>query len=183
MFLIIMVPISRLIIGVHDLQDIVGGFILGFLVITAYMYFEPKITPILAKWSWKKQVLIGLSISFGLWLLNSMMLYLIVLNPALEKEFIKELGISCGIMMGAAIAFPIEEKFVKYDPDQLNLPKTLLALIMGLVITFGLYFGLSALFNFTPGIYFITRALKYCLLLVIAALGVPYLIKKVFKIE
>ncbi|MHA1675263.1 MAG: phosphatase PAP2 family protein [Promethearchaeota archaeon] len=183
MFLMVMVPISRLIIGVHDLQDIVGGFILGFLVINVYMYFEPKITPILAKWSWKKQVVIGLAVSIGLWILGSMMLHLIVLDPAHIEESIKSLGVSCGIMMGSAIAFPMEEEFVKYDPDKLDLLKTLLALLMGLVITFGLYFGLSALFKLAPSIYFITRAFKYCLLLVIAALGVPYIIKKVFKME
>ncbi len=183
MFLMTMVPLSRLIIGVHDLQDIIGGFMLGFLVITAYMHFEPKITAILAKWSWKKQVIIGVSISLGFWILGSLMLHLIMFDPTHVEESIKSLGLSCGILVGCAIAFPMEEEFVKYDPDKLDLPKTLLALLMGLVLTFGFYFALSALFGLAPGIYFITRAFKYSLLLVIAALGVPFVIKKVFKME
>ena len=155
-FIIIMVPISRLVIGVHDLQDIIGGFMLGLLVITAFMYFEPKISSMYGTWSLKKKILIGVGISLGLWIFSSLMSYLLLINnldwigitnPDWTgfQQSIYELSISCGILMGVAIAFPLENKFVKYDPNKMDLKKTLLATVIGLVITFGAYFLLSFL--------------------------------------
>jgi membrane-associated phospholipid phosphatase len=186
MFLIIMVPISRLIIGVHDLQDIIGGFMLGFLVITAYMYFESKFSSIFGAWSVKKKVLIGVACSLGIWLLSSLLLFVFSLNNPDWlgfQQIVHDMSVSSGIFMGAAIAFPLEEEHVKYDPNKLDLVKTLLATLIGLVITFGMYFLLSFLFGLAPGIYFITRGIKYCIFIVIAALGVPPLLKKIFKME
>ncbi|MHA1719950.1 MAG: phosphatase PAP2 family protein [Promethearchaeota archaeon] len=180
-FLMITVPLSRLIIGVHDLQDVVGGFIIGFLVITAYMYFEPKISEIFEKWSLNKKIWMGLAFSVGLWALSSMILYLLNSNLVDLKQSIQDLGVSCGILMGAAISFPIEEKYVKYDPNKLKLLYKILATLIALVITFGVYFGLSFLFNLAPSIYYITRALKYCIFIIISALGIPYLLNLIFK--
>ena len=183
-FIIIMVPISRLVIGVHDLQDIIGGFMLGLLVITAYMYFEPKLSSIFGSWSLKKKMLIGVAFSLGLWIFSSLMSYLLLFNNPNWlgiKENIHDLSISCGLLMGAAIAFPIEEEYVKYDPDKLDLLKTILATLIGLVITFGFYFLLTFLFGLADEIYFITRGIKYCIFIVIGALGVPPLLKKIFK--
>jgi len=192
MFIIIMVPISRMVIGVHDLQDIIGGFMLGLLVITAYMYFEPKISAIYGNWSLKKKILIGVAISLGLWIFSSLMSYLLLYNnpdwigitesdwTGLQQS-IHDLSISCGLLMGSAIAFPIEEEFVKYDPNKLDLKKKLLALLIGLIITFGGYFLLTFLFKLAPDIYFITRGIKYCIFIIIGALGVPPLLKKIFK--
>ena len=185
MFLMIMVPISRLVIGVHDLQDVIGGFMLGLLVITAYMYLEPKLSKIYGNWSLKKKILIGVTFSLGLWIFGSLILYLLLLNnPEWTGDIkinIEGLAISCGLLMGAAIAFPLEEKFVKYDPNKLNLKKTLLATVIGLVITFGVYLLLGSLFDLAPGIYFITRGIKYLIIIIISALGVPPLLKKIFK--
>ncbi len=185
MFLIITVPISRLIIGVHDLQDIIGGFMLGFLVITAYMHFEPKLSSIFGKWSLKKKILIGVAFSLGLWIFSSMMLYLLSLNNPDWlgiQENIHDLAVSCGLFMGAAIAFPLEEEYVKYDPNKLDLLKRILAIVIGFGITFGVYYGLGELFDLAPGIYFITRGIKYCLLIITGTLLVPPLLKKIFKI-
>ncbi len=192
-FIIIMVPISRLVIGVHDLQDIIGGAILGLLVLTAFMYFEPKISSMYGTWSLKKKILIGVAISLGLWIFSSLMSYVLLINnpdwigitnPDWTgfQQSIYELSISCGILIGAAIAFPLEEKYVKYDPNKLDLKKTLLATLIGLIITFGAYFLLTFLFGLAPDIYFITRGIKYILFIVIGTLGVPPLLNKIFKL-
>ena len=184
MFLIIMVPISRLVIGVHDLQDIIGGFMLGLLVITAYMHFEPKISLISGNWSLKKKVFIGVACSLGLWILSSLLLYLLLMNnPDWTglPDVIRDLSASCGLLMGAAIAFPIEEEYIKYDPNKLDLMKTILATVIALVITFGVFFLLSFLFNLAPTIYFVTRGFKYCLFIITAVLGITPLLKKIFK--
>ncbi len=185
MFLMIMIPISRLIIGVHDLQDVIGGLMLGLLVITAYMYFEPKLSSIVGKWSMKKKILIGVSFSLGLWIFSSLLLYLLVINnpdwPGIQENIIY-LALSCGLFLGMAIAYPIEEEKVKYDPKKLSVLNRILAIVIGLVINFGVLFLLGLLFDLSPGIYFITRGFKYCLFILTSSLGVPLLLKKIFKI-
>ena len=186
MLLIILIPLSRLIIGVHDLRDIIGGFMLGFLVITAYMYFEPKLSLIVGNWSFKKKILMGVAFSLGLWVFGSMMLYLLSLNnpdwPGIEKN-IHDLAVSCGLFLGAAIAFPIEEEKVKYDPKKLSNLNRIFAIVIGFVITFGVFIGLGELFDLAEGIYFITRGIKYCLFNLTAVLLVPLLLTKIFKMN
>lgn len=183
-FLMVMIPISRVVIGVHDLQDIIGGSMLGLLVITAYMYFEPKISSIIKNWSLKKKILIGVAFSLGLWAFSSMMLSLLLLNnPSWLgiKNTIYHLAVSCGLLLGAAIAFPIEEEKLKYDPKKLSVLNRILATVIGFVITFGVFLLLGLLFKLAPGIYFITRGIKYSLLIITAVLGVLPLLKKIFK--
>ena len=183
-FLMVMVPISRVVIGVHDLQDIIGGSMLGVLVITAYMYFEPKISSIIGNWSLKKKILIGVAFSLGLWVFSSMMLNLLLLNNSSWlgiKDSIYHLAVSCGLLLGAAIAFPIEEEKLKYDPKKLSVLNRILATVIGFVITFGVFLLLGLIFDLAPGIYFITRGIKYCLLIITAILGVLPLLKKIFK--
>ncbi len=184
MLLIILIPLSRLIIGVHDLQDIIGGFMLGLLVITAYMYFEPKLSSICGNWSLKKKILMGVAFSLGLWIFSSMMLYLLSLNnpdwTGIQDD-IKHLAVSCGLLMGAAIAFPIEDEKVKYDPKKLSILNRVFATVIGFIITFGVFLLLGLLFGLVDEIYFITRGIKYCLFIITAVLGVPPLLKKIFK--
>ena len=143
MFLIIIIPISRLIIGVHDLQDVIGGFILGLLVITAYMYFEPKLSSIIENWNLKKKILIGVSFSLGLWIFSTLLLYLLVLNnpdwPGIQENIIW-LALSCGIFLGMAIAYPIEDEKVKYDPKKLSTLNRIFATIIGYIISFGVLY-------------------------------------------
>jgi hypothetical protein len=107
----------------------------------------------------------GVLFSAGLWVGS------ILLFPDERYEF----GLTCGIMLGFSIAFPLEEKFVNYDPVKL---KTWLRLVYGLVgtiLTVGFYFGLDILFDlFTiESIAFILRPIKYFLLAAIISLGLP----------
>ena len=185
-FLIIMVPISKLVIGISDLQDVIGGYMLGLLLITAYMYFEPKISSVFEKWSLNKKILMGVAFSLGLWIFSSLMSYLLLINNPNWlgiKINIEELALSCGLLLGLAIAIPIEEEYVKYDPKKLDTMKRILATVIGFVIVFGVYLLLDFLFDLALGAYFITRLIKYCLFIITAVLGVPPLLKKIFKME
>jgi len=180
-FLMITVPLSRLIIGVHDVQDVVGGFLIGFLGVTAYMHFEPKLSSIYGRWSLNKKILIGLAFSLGIWILSSLILYLIIPDWIALKDSIRDLGMSCGLLMGASISFPIEEKYIKFDPNRLSILNRFLAILIALVITFGVYFGLGYLFGLAEDIYYITRGFKYCIFITISVLIVSYLLNIIFK--
>ena len=150
------------------------------------MYFEPKISSVFEKWSLKKKILMGVAFSLGLWIFSSLMSYLLLINNPNWlgiKNNIEELALSCGLLLGLAIAIPIEEEYVKYDPKKLDTMKRILATVIGFVIVFGVYLLLDFLFDLAPRAYFITRLIKYCLFIITAVLGVPPLLKKIFKME
>ncbi|UYP46701.1 hypothetical protein NEF87_002986 [Candidatus Lokiarchaeum ossiferum] len=182
-FLIIAVPISRLIIGVHDLQDVIGGIVVGFIVITLYMFYAPRVREVTKSWSMKKQIGIGVTVSVGLWILSSLLLYLVNFADGIDylKDAFQQLSVSCALMCGGAIAFPLEVNHIKYDPRPLIWWKKLIAIAIGFALTFGIFLGAGFLFDLFPSIYFITRFIKYGLMMIIAGLAVPWLLKKIFK--
>jgi undecaprenyl-diphosphatase len=163
--LLILVPVSRLILGVHDVQDVLFGYLFGYAVLLLYFMIEPWLLSLKAKLPLSVKILLGTLFSAGLWI-GSVLLF-----PEERYEF----GLTCGVMLGFSIAFPLEEKFVKYEPKKLAPWLRLVFGIVGVILTVGFYFGLDILFDlFTiESIAFIIRPIKYCFLAVIVALGLP----------
>jgi membrane-associated phospholipid phosphatase len=171
--LLILVPVSRLILGVHDLQDVLGGYMYGYAVLLIYFMLEPWLLSLKTKIPMIAKILIGVILSAGLWV-GSILLF---------PEDMYEFGLTCGVLMGFSIAFPLEEKFVRYDPKQLKTWQRIVYGLIGVVVTVALYFGLSILFDLIPyeDIAYIFRLVKYFILSVIVALLVPYIFTLVTK--
>jgi len=171
--LLILVPVSRLILGVHDLQDVLGGYMYGYAVLLIYFMLEPWLLSLKTKIPMIAKILIGVILSAGLWVGS------ILLFPGDMYEF----GLTCGVLMGFSVAFPLEEKFVRYDPKQLKTWQRIVYGLIGVVVTVALYFGLSILFDLIPyeDIAYIFRLVKYFILSVIVALLVPYIFTLVTK--
>ena len=174
-FAFTMVPLSRLIIGVHDLQDVIGGYAIAISFLTLYAALEPK-------WlEWKDLALekkIGLSVAaiFIIFLISWGILYAIHPHEALEGAI--ELSLPVGILLGFSIAFPLEEKNVQFDPLSLPRNKKIIAAVIGLIFTFALYFGLSAAFSGLEPLIF-WRGLRYFLLAFLIGLVGPLIVKKI----
>ena len=119
------------------------------------------------------KILIGVVLSSGLWVGS------LILFPEDKYEF----GLTCGVLIGFSIAFPIEEKFVQYDPTTMKSWQRIVYGLIGVVITVGLYFGLSFLFDLIPlaELNYIFRFIKYFTLSIIVALLVPYIFTKIIK--
>jgi len=168
--LLVLVPVSRLILGVHDVQDVLFGYIFGYGILLIYFMLEPWLLSLKTKLPLIVKILIGVIASVGLWVGS------ILLFPTLEEKY--EFGLTCGVLLGFSIAFPLEEKFVRYDPTKMKTWQRLVFGIVGAIITVGLYFGLSFIFKLLPnqeGLNFIYRLLKYFLLAIIVSLLVAYI--------
>ncbi len=100
--LLILIPVSRLILGVHDVQDVLFGYLFGYAVLLLYFMIEPWVLSLKSKLPMYLKILFGVIFSIGLWI-GSIMLF-----PEEKYEF----GLTCGIMLGFSFAFPLEEKFV-----------------------------------------------------------------------
>lgn len=176
--LLLLVPYSRLVIGVHDVDDIMGGYTLGIISIITLMILEPKIEKRIQAWNIWTRIFIGMAATIAMWLLGSAILALI--HPEDQGRQIEDLALVCGLLMGASIGIPLEEKYVEYHPENLPLKFKALAGIIGLVLTFGIYLGLSALFGLFPEeIYAYTRFVRYTLVTGIVCVLIPLLLKRI----
>jgi membrane-associated phospholipid phosphatase len=170
--LLVLVPISRIIIGAHDLQDILIGYLLGYSVLLIYFALEEWILSLKTKLPMVVKILLGAIASIVVWV------SCIFIFPDNKYDF----GLTCGLLLGVSIAFPLEEKYVRYNPIKMKTWQRLVYGITGTVITIGLYFGFSYLFGLTPSDYdYIFRFVKYFILSIIVTLLVPYIFTKITK--
>ncbi|MHA1111215.1 MAG: phosphatase PAP2 family protein [Promethearchaeota archaeon] len=164
--LLILVPVSRLILGVHDVQDVLFGYLFGYAVLLLYFMIEPWILSLKTKLPMIAKISLGVLFSAGLWVGS------ILLFPDLEDKY--EFGLTCGALLGFSIAFPLEEKYIRFDPTKLKTWLRIVYGIVGAILTVGLYFVLSAAFKKIPGdLNYIFRLVKYFLLSIIVTLGFP----------
>lgn len=176
-FVLIFVPISRLVIGVHDLADIIGGFGLAGFLLILYSYIEPKISS--AGWSTSKKISYGVLFGLFLWVLCSVLLAWV--HPELLWEQVEELAQSAGLFIGLSIGLPLENRYIGYNPKKLQTGQKFLAGFIGIILGGGLYFGLSALFGLFPDEWnFILRSVKYMLFVIMIVLGLPAFFKRLF---
>ncbi|NOQ54596.1 MAG: phosphatase PAP2 family protein, partial [Thermoplasmata archaeon] len=70
LFPIIVVPISRMVIGVHDLQDVVGGAVIALSILLAYMVFLPRAALVVKAWSMERQIGVGVTVALLLWVIG-----------------------------------------------------------------------------------------------------------------
>jgi len=143
-----LVAISRMIIGVHDLQDVIGGFSIGLIVLLLFMYLEPYGT--------EQFNALKLPIKLILIVVVSLVLFLvgIFLFPTSGTDLLPvpvafsdtgSFSLVGGVMLGFGIAYVLEGEYVKYEPSKLDLKWKIINLVIGLVILFVVYFGLEAI--------------------------------------
>ncbi len=175
MLFLILVPISRLILGVHDLQDVLYGYLIGYAILLFYFSIEPWVLSLKSKLPIYAKILLGVSFSAALWIGS------ILLFPAIEDKY--EFGLTGGVLLAFSIAFPIEEKYIRYDPMKMKTWQRIIYGLIGVIFTVGLYFGLDILFDLIPLIEFayVFRLVKYFLLALIVTTLVPYIFTLITK--
>ncbi|MBN2152381.1 MAG: phosphatase PAP2 family protein [Candidatus Lokiarchaeota archaeon] len=168
--MLVLVPVSRLVLGVHDVQDVTGGFVIGAVVLLVYLLAEEYILPRVSL-DWTARLSLGVAAWMTLWVFS------ILAVPGAAADF----GQPCGLLVGVAIGVPIEEVKVKFDPASLPVPKRALAGIIGSLITIGTYFALSLAFGGIPTAPHIWRFIRYAILGFLVSLVYAWLLKKITR--
>jgi len=174
-FAIVAVPISRMVIGVHDLQDVVGGAVMALSILVAYMTLLPRVSPVVKGWPLAKQMGIGVTVALLLWLMGSMVLAL--RHPGEIVVALEETAMGAGLLLGCAIAFPLEEAFVDYRPELMGMRDRVAAAVIGLPITLLVYVGMAEVSDLLLPEH-AADLVTYSVLMVVLTLLVPFVLKR-----
>lgn len=157
--LIVLVPLSRMYLGVHYPADLIGGYLLGFLVLMAFLWLEDK--P--AEWFTWQPLWAQLAIAAGIPLVA------FALFAGAGDNAVSSLG----LLLGAGVGAVLERRYVRFAADG-PLRQRVLRYLLGLVLLLVLRFGLKAAFaGLEPAALF--RYLRYALLGVGLVYGAPWL--------
>lgn len=181
--IIFLVAISRMIIGVHDLQDVIGGFSIGLVVLLLFMYLEPYGTKQFNALNLPIKLIVIVVASIVLFLLGIFLfptsgtVLLPVPDAFNDSGQFSQVG---GIFLGFGIAYVLENEYVKYEPSKLDLKWKIINLAIGMVILFVVYFGLEAIKGVFDSVFY--RFARYAIIGFILGYVVPLLFVKLNKI-
>ncbi len=169
---ILLMGFSRLVHGVHYPQDVLAGWIIGFLWFFGYGYVEKLIFRISQAWDSGKKLRATGTISF--------LVLILVVSLPLDYDAAKNFLSVSALLFGALSGIIVENRKLQFTTESLSPGTRALRIIIGL----GSLFSVYALLNFvyyaiagdshalwTQLLYFIRYSIVGCW----ATLGVPWL--------
>ena len=163
--IVYLIASSRVIIGVHDLQDVWGGLTIGFIWLILYIILEPKVSEKIASLSLTIKLILSVVIPIVLFVIA------IYVFPISLGNY----GLISGVLMGLSLGYILETEKIKYDPRELSNKQRILNLVIGIVITLVLYLVLSAVFPESQ----IMDLLQYLILSFVLVTLVPWIFTKI----
>lgn len=165
MILIYLIGISRIVVGVHDLEDVWGGFFYGTLFLVLFICLEPLISEKAKSLNFLTKVILAIIIPIA------MLTIALIIFPTTTYDY----GLCCGGLMGLSLGYLIENEKIHYDPKALNYKQKLLNLVIGVVLTMVFYFALSLY----SSDFFVWRFTKYFILGFLVITLVPWIFTKI----
>jgi hypothetical protein len=150
---IFLVALSRAIIGVHSLKQIVWGLLIGIVILITFLYLEQIIS--------EKFNMLGLSMKIVLAIIVSL-LYA-VLGTLLFPEFsgygVNLYAVSGGSLLGLSVGYILEGEYVNYEPSELTIKQKAINLTIGIVILMVFLIFIYGLIMSTDVLLFIQNAI------------------------
>jgi membrane-associated phospholipid phosphatase len=181
--LIFLVAISRIIIGVHDLQDIIGGLLLGICILLAFIYLEPIISPQFSKLNFSLKLVVIVAVSLALFLIGIILwprdsVGLATQNIPPDYSDNGAFGQVCGVLLGFGVGYILEQEYIKYDPSSQNNKNKIINTVIGLIIVFIVFLPLEYILEIDSVFY---RFARYAIVGFLLAFIVPLICKKINK--
>ena len=125
---IFLVALSRVIIGVHSIKQIVWGLLIGIVILIAFLYLEPPLSEKFNLLSLPIKIILGVIVSVLLALLGTL------LFPEFAGYGVNIYAISGGSLLGLSVGYILEGEYVKYEPSELTNKQKLINLAIGIII-------------------------------------------------
>ena len=175
---IFLIALSRIILGVHDLQDIIGGLLFGICVLIPFIYIEPIVTEKLESSSLQVKMLLALIVSVLLLVIGTVIFPTSGQYPTTNPVPYADAGgyaLVSGVILGFSIGYLLENEYVKYLPSELSNKQKIINLIVGLILVFVIYFVLGLVIRGN----IILRFIRYGLLAFSISLVLPIVFNKI----
>lgn len=176
--LIFLIALSRMIIGVHDLEDIIGGYVIGICFLIAFIHLEPIISPMIKELSLNMKILIAILVPILLFAIAVVLFptagFELVRNPPLYADS-GSFGSATGAMLGLGVGYLLENEYIKYEPSELNNKQKTINLFIGIILLLITFFGLGSIIR---GNVFL-RFIRYTLVAFILTFVAPLIFTKI----
>ena len=164
--LITMIAFSRMYVGVHFPQDVVGGLIVGIVYLIVLIWAEPYVRVWLSKQSNVWRYALAILIPLVVW----------ILNP------VEANATSMGAALGMGVGFVLEGQTLGYSASG-KIWRRVLRGAIGLVLIFAVFFGLDMLFGFFDEsmgetMVLVWRLIRYALLGFAGGFVIPWFFVK-----
>ena len=189
--LVLLICLSRVVLGVHYIGDVIIGFLVGAVILVALYFIMPYILKWMENWSVRRKIIVGEAYGVAVFIITFTQGLFGNWDP--EHATNPVLVDNTAQIVSALILIPVlvwaESKFVKMKNENIDWSSKLLRVIVGLVVIIGAYFGFALLFDLinTTGLAFMAkysvdyllRFIRYSILMVLAVLLLPLLFTRV----
>ncbi len=134
-FLILMIGLSRPYLGVHYVEDIILGWLIGFLLVYQIVKNENKIENSWNKFTLLNKVVLTITISVTIWVIAG-----IITNWTLDGQ---TFATNAGFVTGFIIGRELELIKIKFDPKSSHIAIKLLRFLITVILTLGMLQGLD----------------------------------------
>ncbi len=176
--LIILIAISRIILGMHDLQDIIGGLLIGMGFLISFIYLEPFISEKVNALNLTSKIIITTVVSLSLFIIGTLLFptsgLQLVNNPPYYSDA-SAYGQVGGVILGLGVGYLLENEYINYEPTELNNKQKVVNLIITIVILIVTYLALGLLISGNV----VLRFIRYTLISFILAFFVPLILIKI----
>ncbi|MFW9912368.1 MAG: phosphatase PAP2 family protein [Candidatus Thorarchaeota archaeon] len=162
--LMFLIGISRVYLGVHFLGDILLGWSIGITIGLVAFYYESQISLFASR----------LRTEYWYLLLFIIGIILLVIGSILPYPPGDNFGALGGLTIGAAVAFPLENRYVKFDLE-VGMPRLIARVVIGLVLVIGMMLGLHEVL---PTAEIWLRTLRYFLVAFVGIFLWPMIFKR-----
>ncbi|TET31662.1 MAG: phosphatase PAP2 family protein [Candidatus Heimdallarchaeota archaeon] len=189
--LVLLICLSRVVLGVHYIGDVIIGFLVGAVILVALYFIMPYILKWMENWSDRRKIIVGEAYGVAVFIITFTQGLFGNWDP--EHATNPVLVDNTAQIVSALILIPVlvwvESKFVKMKNENIDWSSKILRVIVGLVVLIGAYFGFVLLFDLinTTGLAFMAkysvdyllRFIRYSILMVLAILLLPLLFTRV----
>lgn len=157
--MILLMAISRVYLGVHDLEDVLAGILVGIIILAGYYLWLRYVTERFANRILGQRLLVAVLVPLILSAIYVLIL-LVLEQPeasgpwtdlivAAEKASFENYASSAGVLLGLGIGFVLEVSRVRFLVDG-SVWKRIARYLVGVVITLIIYAGLGLLLPDEP---------------------------------